>query len=100
VAVPELAGSALLEAAAFGTPSVIFATPGLQEQVVADQTGVIVDPARPERIASEIASVLSDASRWGTLSRNAASFVRSERTAPVVAQRMEDYLDRIRKGAV
>jgi len=98
VPVPELAPFTPIEAAAFGTPSVVSAIPGLDEQVQADRTGLLVEPEQLDATAAQVASILSDESRWNELSRNASAFVRTERTADAVARLLESYLDRIRRG--
>jgi glycosyltransferase involved in cell wall biosynthesis len=98
--VPELAGATPLEAAAFGTPSVVSALPGLDEQVLTGRTGFLVDPYKSNATSTLIASVLSDESRWKTLSSNASNFVRTERTASVVSHLLEESLHRMRGRSV
>lgn len=99
VPVPELAPFTPIEAAAFGTPSVVSAIPGLDEQVRGDQTGLLVDPSRLDEVAHAVATVLSDEPRWRELSSNARRFVQTERTVNVVSRLLEAYLDSVRRGA-
>ncbi len=100
IAAPELAGFTTVEAAAFGTPAVVSNIPGLSEQVVPGRTGLLVDPDRPDGVAERIAMTLSDDAAWRALSRGAAEFVRTERTVDRVTGLFEEFLQRIRRGAL
>ncbi len=69
-------GLVYLEAAAGGLPSVATAIGGVPDAVVADETGLLVDPA-PEAIACAIAEIVEDSDTRSILAAGASAHART-----------------------
>jgi glycosyltransferase involved in cell wall biosynthesis len=62
-------GIVYVEAAACGRPVIASAEGGAPETILPGQTGLLVDPRSPERVAKAIADVLSDSGRADEMGR-------------------------------
>ena len=85
---------ALVEALAYGIPTVVSASCSIAQRLQAAEAAVIVDPT-PEGIASGISAILRSPQRY---SERAVEFVRTGLTWPAI---MEDYLlqiENLRRG--
>ena len=95
---PELAGIAVLEAGACGTPSLVNNLPWAHEQVRNGRTGVIVPVDAWEQVVRGARSVLDDPAVWRRMSAEARRFVAEERTYSVLAAGFSGFLNSIREG--
>jgi glycosyltransferase involved in cell wall biosynthesis len=64
-------GIIVIEAAAMGTPAVVYNVPGLRDSVQHDQTGLIVEKNQIESLAKEVIHLLNSSKRWDRLAREA-----------------------------
>lgn len=93
----ESFGLVALEAAACGVPVVASAVGGLTTLVDDQETGVLVDPATPERFAAAIDSVLGDPAWAASLGAAAAARARRytwRRAAEVLRSTYDQLADR------
>lgn len=74
--VKEGFGLVVIEAAASGTPSVVYRVDGFTEAVKDGETGILTDTS-PEALAKELVSLLEDKDRYTTLQKNALEHSRS-----------------------
>lgn len=88
----EAYGLAYLESQAAGLPVIAERIAGVPEVVVDGQTGLLVEPGRPEAFAAAIDALLSDGARRQALSTAARRFVLKERSLPVIAGHLENLL--------
>jgi glycosyltransferase involved in cell wall biosynthesis len=63
-------GLVVLEAAAFGTPSVVYNVQGLKDVVVDSETGIIIKDNSPQNMAAEAIKLVSDKKRYMKLQEN------------------------------
>lgn len=70
-------GLVVIEAAACGTPAVVYNVPGLCDSIKNKKTGIICQENTPEELAKEIAKVITNKSLWTNLSQNALNYSRN-----------------------
>jgi glycosyltransferase involved in cell wall biosynthesis len=63
-------GLVVLEAAAFGTPSIVYNVPGLKDIVVNDETGIIISDNSPQKMAAESIKLVNDKKRYAKFQEN------------------------------
>lgn len=63
-------GLGVIEAAAQGTPAVVYNVSGLSESVVAGKTGIVCDKNTPDEMAKQILSLLSSDKRYADMQKN------------------------------
>jgi glycosyltransferase involved in cell wall biosynthesis len=85
-AVNEAFGMALLEAQAAGLPVVSCALRGVPDVVVDGRTGLLAPALDEAALAARLRELLTDAERRAAMGREAARFVREERTAQIAAR--------------
>lgn len=85
-AVNEAFGMALLEAQASGLPVVSCALRGVPDVVVDGRTGLLAPALDPESLAARVEKILVDEKLRSAMGREAARFVREERTAQGAAR--------------
>ncbi|MGQ0547237.1 MAG: glycosyltransferase family 4 protein [Betaproteobacteria bacterium] len=85
-AVNEAFGMALLEAQAAGLPVVATALRGVPDVVVDGRTGLLAASLDEAELASRVRRLILDEKQRVAMGREAASFVRQERTAEVAAR--------------
>lgn len=85
-AVNEAFGMALLEAQAAGLPVVSCALRGVPDVVVDGRTGLLAPTLDEAALAARVRELLTDESKRTTMGREAARFVREERTAQIAAR--------------
>lgn len=64
-------GIIVIEAAAMGTPAVVYDIPGLRDSVQHHQTGLVIDQNQTEFLAREVIHLLNSPERWHNLARGA-----------------------------
>ena len=89
----------VLEAQAAENPVVANAAHGIVEQVKSGETGVFVDPRKPEEIETAVRSLLDDEDRRTELGRAARAVLRERNHPEVIGTRLEDALRQIRQSA-
>lgn len=82
---PEPYGIVLLEAMAYGVPTVAFAAGGPLDIVVDGETGLLVDPRKPDTLADALAPLVLDSTMRRTL--GAAGRIRAGSFSPDAAAR-------------
>lgn len=85
-AVNEAFGMALLEAQAAGLPVVSCALRGVPDVVVDARTGLLAPALDEAALAARLRELLTDAEKRTAMGREAARFVREERTAQIAAR--------------
>ena len=85
-AVNEAFGMALLEAQAAGLPVVSCALRGVPDVVVDGRTGLLAPALDEAALAARLRELLTDAQKRAAMGREAARFVREERTAQIAAR--------------
>jgi glycosyltransferase involved in cell wall biosynthesis len=91
-AVNEAYGMALLEAQAAGVPVVSCAQRGVPDVVLDGRTGILAAPGDPAAFAGALRTLLSDPAKRAALGREAAAYVRAERSLAIAARRMEQAI--------
>jgi glycosyltransferase involved in cell wall biosynthesis len=85
-------GIAPIEAMACGTPVVGSAVGGLLDTVVPGQTGTLVPPGRPDRIAAAVRALLGDEPRRARMARQCAAIARDRYDWACIVERIvESY---------
>ncbi len=79
-------GLVVIEAAARGTPSVVYNVAGLRDSVVDKKTGLICQKNTPQELAKKIKRVLTDKSLRTKLSQNALDYSRNFRWGKTAQQ--------------
>ena len=87
-AVNEAFGMALLEAQAAGLPVVACALRGVPDVVVDGRTGLLAPALDEAQLATRVRELLVDEKKRVEMGREAARFVREERTAEVAARQL------------
>ena len=85
-AVNEAFGMALLEAQAAGLPVVSCALRGVPDVVVDGRTGLLAPALDEAALAARVRELLTDGQKRSAMGREAARFVREERTAQIAAR--------------
>jgi phosphatidylinositol alpha-1,6-mannosyltransferase len=88
----EALGAVFLQGAAVGRPVIAGDSGGAPEAVKPGETGLVVDPTRPEPLAEAITSLLNDRPRAEAMGKAGAAWVHSEWTWEKIAGRLEGYL--------
>lgn len=70
-------GLVVLEAAAVGTPAVVYNVPGLKDVVENGRTGIVIHDNSPREMAKEAVLLLADSRRYGILRKNARVWAKS-----------------------
>lgn len=83
-----------LEAMAAGTPIITTNVGGLPEQIT-DETGVLVEPQRPDELVLEIKALLADEERRHSMGTNAIARVRERFSWDSIAKKTAEQYDRI-----
>jgi glycosyltransferase involved in cell wall biosynthesis len=84
----------VLEAMATGAVAVATDVGGCREVIVADETGVLIEPGRPELAAAALGRVLDDQERARAMAARARQRVEAEFSVESMAARTADaYLD-------
>lgn len=86
---PEAFGMVAAEAGLHGLPVVATRAGGLQEIVVNEQTGYLVESESPEELAEKIGLLLSSPERQIGMGRNAAAHVLSKLSVASMTEKME-----------
>jgi len=89
---------AVLQAMALGRPVVGSALGGIPEVVREGETGLLVPPRDPERLAAALACVLDDPAAAAARAARAAALVRSRYTLEAMLDRMEEVYRTVRAG--
>ncbi len=89
----EALGAVFLQGQAVGRPVVVGNSGGAPEAVRDGETGVVVDPERPDAIADAIAPLLLDTARAERMGRAGASWVHQAWTWDSMVARLQRYLD-------
>ncbi len=79
-------GLVVLEAAAAGTPSVVYNVAGLKDVVKHDVTGIVIQNNSPQEMAEEAVKLVSDAKRYRGYQKNALVRVTSLRWKDAVRE--------------
>ncbi len=87
--------NALLEACATGLPVVATNVGGVPELIVANQTGLLVEPHRPEDLAEALRRVLSEPALARRLGEAARDRMETHFSAQAVARRYEALYERL-----
>jgi glycosyltransferase involved in cell wall biosynthesis len=93
-------GLSVTEAAACGTPAVVYAVPGLRDAVRDDETGLIVEP-KPAALAAGMARLMGDRSlydRLATEGRRWSATFSFDRAAAAVRAVLAEEVDGARRG--
>lgn len=69
-------GLVVIEAAAMGTPAVVYNVPGLSESVVNGKTGVVCSQNTPEEMAKQVLRLLSDNKKYRKMQKNCLVWVK------------------------
>lgn len=91
----EALGAVFLQGAAVGRPVIAGNSGGAPEAVKPGETGLVVDPTRPEPLAEAITSLLLDRERAERMGRAGAEWVHREWTWEHMAERLKGFLARI-----
>lgn len=83
-----------LEAAATGRPVVACATPGMEDYVLEGETGHLVTPQNPEKLAHKTLEILADRSAGEALGRAGRSFVEIKRSTRIMAAAITEFINR------
>jgi N-acetyl-alpha-D-glucosaminyl L-malate synthase BshA len=94
----ESFGLSALEAMASGTPAVASRSGGLPEVIEHNVTGLLCKVGDVEAIAAEVISLLSDQSRWETMSQAAAHHVRQHFTVEQIVPQYEALYESMISG--
>ncbi|MCP1675800.1 glycosyltransferase involved in cell wall biosynthesis [Natronocella acetinitrilica] len=93
----ETLSLAALESLAMGVPVIATAIGGMPEAVLHEQTGLILEPGRPEELATAILELLSDEPRRQVMAANARADMlarfRKERMGEETAALLERVID-------
>lgn len=85
----EALGAVFLQGAAVGRPVIAGDSGGAPEAVKPGETGLVVDPTRPEPLAEALVSLLRDPARAEAMGRAGAEWVHREWTWDQMANRLE-----------
>jgi glycosyltransferase involved in cell wall biosynthesis len=88
----EAFGLAYLEAQAIGLPVVALDVAGVSSVVEADRTGLLVSAPTPATFGAAITTLIEDWEQRERLGRQAADFVRNERSLTAAARRLDRAL--------
>jgi len=94
----EALGAVFLQGAAVGRPVIAGDSGGAPEAVRHGETGLVVDPTRPEPLAEAIVSLLLDRPRAEAMGRAGAEWVHREWTWEQMAARLEALVERAVNG--
>jgi glycosyltransferase involved in cell wall biosynthesis len=90
----------VLEAMATGAVAVATDVGGCREAIVADETGVLIEPGRPDLVAAALGRLLDDPERARAMAAGARQRVGAEFSVEAMARRTADaYLDLLGDGA-
>lgn len=89
----EALGAVFLQAAAVGRPVIAGDSGGAPEAVKAGETGLVVDPESPERIAASIVELLRDRGKAAAFGDAGARWVHTEWTWAAMAARLGSMLE-------
>jgi len=81
---------AIMEAMAFGLPVVATAVDGTPEVVFNGETGILVPPRSPARLAQALAALIEDAALRKKLGENGRARVEREFTDRAMARRVDE----------
>lgn len=90
----EALGAVFLQGAAVGRPVIAGDSGGAPEAVQHGETGLVVDPTRPEPLAEAIIPLLRDPARAEAMGRAGAAWVHREWTWEIMAERLRVLLAR------
>lgn len=90
---PEALGIVFLEAAASGLPVVVGASGGAPETALDGETGYVVDPRDPDRVAEAISSLLADPTAARAMGARGRAFVERRYSAAVAVGTLRRLLD-------
>lgn len=85
----EALGAVFLQGAAVGRPVIAGDSGGAPEAVRHGETGLVVDPTRPEPLAEALLALLTDRARAAAMGRAGAEWMHREWTWAHMARRME-----------
>lgn len=88
----EALGAVFLQGASVGRPVIAGDSGGAPEAVKHGETGLVVDPDRPEPLAEAIVSLLTDRARAEAMGRAGAEWVHAEWTWEAMAARLDTLL--------
>jgi phosphatidylinositol alpha-1,6-mannosyltransferase len=89
----EALGAVFLQGAAVGRPVIAGNSGGAPEAVKPGETGLVVDPTRPEPLAKAIVGLLTDPQRAAAMGRAGADWVHREWTWETKAVRLRALLE-------
>lgn len=88
----EALGAVFLQGASVGRPVIAGDSGGAPEAVKHGETGLVVDPNRPEPLAEAITSLLTDRARAEAMGKAGAEWVHAEWTWDTMAARLDRIL--------
>jgi glycosyltransferase involved in cell wall biosynthesis len=91
-------GIIVIEAAAMGTPAVVYSVQGLKDSVLHEQTGVLTHRNRPEFLAKEVLHLLKSPQQWSLLARGALEKAQSYNWNDVANRFLKRLQNNIEKG--
>src|SRR5688572_12774391 len=91
----EALGAVFLQGAAVGRPVIAGDSGGAPETVKPGDSGLVVDPTRPEPLAAAITSLLQDRARAEAMGKAGAEWVHRDWTWARMADRLKAMLNRI-----
>lgn len=91
----EALGAVFLQGASVGRPVIAGNSGGAPEAVKHGETGLVVDPTRPEPLADAITSLLLDPARADAMGKAGAEWVHREWTWEKMAGRLQSLLERV-----
>ena len=91
----EALGAVFLQGAAVGRPVIAGDSGGAPETVKPGETGLVVDPTRPEPLAEALTSLLQDRARADAMGKAGAEWVHTEWTWDRMADRLKEALSRV-----
>jgi glycosyltransferase involved in cell wall biosynthesis len=95
---PQTWGLAVFEAMACGTPVIVSRGAGASEVLTDGLNGLMVDPCRPEQIASCVRKLATSPSLWENLSEKGKKFVEENIRWDLYASRMRAEMETLREG--
>jgi glycosyltransferase involved in cell wall biosynthesis len=92
----EAYGLTYLEAQASGLPVVAVRQAGVDACVLHGVSGILSDPAGPETYQAALIQLIDNSELRNRLSESARNWIAAERSLPVAAVRLREYLEQVR----
>ncbi len=94
----ETWGDAILEAMAFGIACIGVTGQPMEEIILHEKTGLLVEPENPEALSQALAQLLSDRAYCRMLGASGRSHLEKEFTWPIVAARLSNVIEQVVAG--